>query len=68
MNILAIGAHPDDIELGCGGTLIKASKEGHKIYLYTLTRGGSAGQGAGRRGSRGDRLQGAARGQNLRCA
>lgn len=44
MNILAIGAHPDDIELGCGGTLIKASKEGHKIYLYTLTRGGSAGQ------------------------
>jgi LmbE family N-acetylglucosaminyl deacetylase len=44
VNILAIGAHPDDIELGCGGTLLKASKEGHKIFLYTLTRGGSAGQ------------------------
>jgi len=44
VNILAIGAHPDDIELGCGGTLIKASKQGHNIYLYTVTRGGSAGQ------------------------
>ena len=27
MNILAIGAHPDDIELGCGGLLIKAVRE-----------------------------------------
>jgi LmbE family N-acetylglucosaminyl deacetylase len=44
MNILAIGAHPDDIELGCGGTLLKASKQGHNIFMYTLTRGGSAGQ------------------------
>ena len=44
VNILAIGAHPDDIELGCGGTLLKASKQGHNIYLYTVTRGGSAGQ------------------------
>lgn len=44
MNILAIGAHPDDIELGCGGTLLKASKQGHSVYMYTITRGGSAGQ------------------------
>lgn len=44
MNILAIGAHPDDIELGCGGTLLKASRQGHNVYMYTLTRGGSAGQ------------------------
>jgi LmbE family N-acetylglucosaminyl deacetylase len=44
MNILALGAHPDDIELGCGGTLIKAAREGHKVFMYTLTRGGMSGQ------------------------
>jgi LmbE family N-acetylglucosaminyl deacetylase len=44
VNILAIGAHPDDIELGCGGTLLKAAKQGHNVFMYTLTRGGSAGQ------------------------
>ncbi|HXT83664.1 MAG TPA: PIG-L family deacetylase [Verrucomicrobiae bacterium] len=44
MNILAMGAHPDDIELGCGGTLLKASSQGHSVFMYTLTRGGLAGQ------------------------
>jgi len=44
MNILAIGAHPDDIELGCGGTLIKAVREGHNVFMYTLTRGGASGE------------------------
>ena len=43
MNILAIGSHPDDIELGCGGTLIKAAKEGHNVFLYVLTRGDKSG-------------------------
>lgn len=43
MNILSIGAHPDDIELGCGGTLIKAAREGHRVYMYVLTRGGASG-------------------------
>lgn len=43
MNILCIGAHPDDIELGCGGTMIKAAKEGHRIFMYVLTRGGASG-------------------------
>jgi LmbE family N-acetylglucosaminyl deacetylase len=43
MNILAIGAHPDDIELGCGGVLLKAVKQGHKIWMYTLTRGEASG-------------------------
>lgn len=43
MRILAIGAHPDDIELGCGGMLIKAAREGHEVYMYTLTRGGAGG-------------------------
>jgi len=44
VNILAIGAHPDDIELGCGGSLLKTARQGHSIYLYTLTQGGAAGQ------------------------
>lgn len=43
MNILAIGAHPDDIEFGCGGTLIKYAKKGHDIYLLVLTKGESGG-------------------------
>lgn len=43
MNILAIGAHPDDIELGCGGTLIKAARDGHRVFMYVLTRGGASG-------------------------
>ena len=43
MNILAIGAHPDDIEIGCGGMLIKAVKNGHSVYLYNITQGEKAG-------------------------
>lgn len=39
MNILAIGAHPDDIEMGCGGTLLRYSREGHSIFMYVVTRG-----------------------------
>ena len=39
MNILAIGAHPDDIEFGCGGTLLRYSKENHNIYMLVLTEG-----------------------------
>jgi LmbE family N-acetylglucosaminyl deacetylase len=43
MNILAIGAHPDDVEIGCGGLLLKAAKHGHQIFIYILTRGGASG-------------------------
>jgi LmbE family N-acetylglucosaminyl deacetylase len=43
MNILAIGAHPDDIELGCGGLLLKAVRQGHSVWMYTLTRGAASG-------------------------
>ncbi|MEW6009193.1 MAG: PIG-L family deacetylase [Candidatus Omnitrophota bacterium] len=39
MNILAIGAHPDDIEFGCGGALLKYSKSKNNIYLLVLTKG-----------------------------
>src|ERR1051326_3963640 len=48
VNILAIGAHPDDIELGCGGLLIKAARQGHDVFMYTLTRGAASGDPAQR--------------------
>ena len=44
MNILAIGAHPDDIEFGCGGTLIKYAQKRHNVYLLILTMGGIGGE------------------------
>lgn len=40
VNILAIGAHPDDIEFGCGGTLIKYARKGHRLFLLVMTKGG----------------------------
>ena len=43
MKILAIGAHPDDIELGCGGLLLKAARQGHDVHMYSLTRGAVGG-------------------------
>lgn len=43
MNILAVGAHPDDIEFGCGGTLLKYSRAGHRVFLLVLTTGGFGG-------------------------
>ena len=48
MNILAIGAHPDDIELSCGGLLLKAVRQGHNVFMYTLTRGAASGDPAQR--------------------
>ncbi|MFQ6111855.1 MAG: PIG-L deacetylase family protein, partial [Nitrospinota bacterium] len=45
MNVLAIGAHPDDIEFGCGGTLLKFAQEGHSVHLLVLTRGEQGGNG-----------------------
>jgi len=39
MNILAIGAHPDDVEISCGGTLAKYAKMGHKVFTATATNG-----------------------------
>lgn len=36
-NILAIGAHFDDVELGVGGALARFSKEGKKVYKLTIT-------------------------------
>ena len=37
MKVLAIGAHADDVELGCGGTLLKWAAEGHEIVVHVVT-------------------------------
>jgi LmbE family N-acetylglucosaminyl deacetylase len=46
MKILAIGAHPDDIEVGCSGTLAKYAQNGHDIYMLVMTEGHMGGEGA----------------------
>ena len=43
MKILGIGAHPDDIEFGCGGTFYKLARKGHKIHMLLMTQGGIGG-------------------------
>ena len=37
MNVMAIGAHPDDIEFGCGGTLIKHKSMGYDVTYVCMT-------------------------------
>ena len=39
MNILAIGCHPDDLEIGCGGTLARYVNEGHKVFMCHVANG-----------------------------
>lgn len=40
MNILAMGAHFDDVELGCGASLKKLRDEGHTLYIFVGTSSG----------------------------
>lgn len=39
LDILAFGAHPDDVELGCAGTILAAVAEGKKVGIIDLTKG-----------------------------
>ena len=39
LDLLAIGVHPDDVELGCSGTIIKEIKNGKKVGVLDLTQG-----------------------------
>ena len=39
LDILIFGAHPDDVELGCGGTIIKEVQRGKKVGVIDLSRG-----------------------------
>ncbi len=49
MKILAIGAHPDDIEAGCAGTLLKYVQQGHEVHMLVMTEGQHGGDAAVRR-------------------
>jgi len=39
LDLLAFGSHPDDVELGCSGTIIKEIKRGKKVGIIDLTQG-----------------------------
>lgn len=39
MNVLAIGCHPDDVEVSCAGTLAKFAKEGHNVTVCHVANG-----------------------------
>ena len=43
MKILALGAHPDDIDIGCAGNLLKYVDSGHDLYLMVMTMGDKGG-------------------------
>ena len=55
--VLAVGAHPDDIEVGAGGTLLAHREMGHQVTILTMTRGARGGQ----EGQRADESMAAAR-------
>lgn len=56
IDVLAIGCHPDDVELTCGGALLRASDQGYRTAILDLTRGEM-----GSKGSRDTRAEEAAR-------
>src|SRR5690606_13316699 len=60
LDILAFGAHPDDVELGCSGTLAKEISLGKKVGIIDLTQGE-----LGTRGSVGKRYQEAAKASEI---
>ena len=45
VDVLAIGAHPDDIELSCGGTLALLAQAGRRVGMLHLTRGETSTRG-----------------------
>jgi LmbE family N-acetylglucosaminyl deacetylase len=49
VNVLAIGAHPDDIEYGCGGTLTRYAQRDHEVFLFVASDGALGGDAAERR-------------------
>ena len=51
LDVLAIGAHPDDVELACGGTVARLAREGRRVGILHQTRGE-----AGTRGTAEERL------------
>ena len=39
MKVLAVGAHPDDLEILCGGTLARFAQDGHEVVMCHVSRG-----------------------------
>lgn len=44
MKVLALGAHPDDIEIGCGGAILRHRALGHEVRMIVFTGGGRGGE------------------------
>ena len=47
LDLLAIAPHPDDVELTCGGTLIKMARRGRRVGIMDLTGGEMGTRGIG---------------------
>src|SRR5882672_7746834 len=45
MRILAVGAHPDDVEFGCAAILIEEAKAGHTVKILVTSKGEAASAG-----------------------
>ncbi len=39
LDVIALGAHPDDVEIACGGTLAKLASQGYRVGIIDLTNG-----------------------------
>src|SRR6059058_4863251 len=39
LDLIAVGAHPDDVEIACGGTLARLARKGYKVGIVDLTDG-----------------------------
>ena len=39
LDVIAVGAHPDDVEIGCGGTLARMVEQGYRVGIVDLTDG-----------------------------
>ena len=55
LDLLAIAAHPDDVELSCGGTLLRMAQQGYKTGILDLTAGEMGTRGNARNAGQGSR-------------
>jgi LmbE family N-acetylglucosaminyl deacetylase len=59
LNVLAVGAHSDDIEIGCGGTLLRLAEEHERVRVVWVVLSGDDGRAGEARASAEDFLAGA---------